>query len=166
MPEMYTTEEEAMQNSPVYHDWLVDQGRDAEARQVRLASDKIEEVKDLLGHVLRSMETSADNEQMAFTLADGRKFMLYHEQHCCESVSIDDVCGNLEDLVGLPLPSAEESTNGKDNPPDARREVIEGQESFTWTFYRFATVRGQVTIRWYGASNGYYSESVDFREIK
>ena len=38
-----------------------------------------------------------DNEVLVFTCDDGKKFYMYHQQDCCESVTIEDICGNLED---------------------------------------------------------------------
>lgn len=35
-----------------------------------------------------------------------------------------------------------------------------------WTFYKFASAKGYVTVRWYGESNGYYSTSVYFEEVE
>ena len=56
-----------------------------------------------------------------------------------------------------PLLVAEEVSSDGAPPPDRQW----GVDSYTWTFYRFQTIRGSVTVRWLGESNGYYSESVD-----
>ena len=93
-------------------------------------------------------------DEIRFETTNGRVFRLYHSQGCCESVDIEDITGDVEDLIGLPLLMAEEATS----PGDAG-------ESSTWTFYKFATAKGYVTIRWLGQSNGYYSEGVDFEEL-
>ena len=66
-----------------------------------------------------------------------------------------------DDLVGTPILMAEEVTNEPNVNPEGV-PIPEYQDCFTWTFYKFATIKGYVTIRWYGESNGYYSESVDF----
>ena len=76
-----------------------------------------------------------------------------------------DIVGDIEDLIGSPLLMAEEVTNEQNINP-AGVEVPEDQDSFTWTFYKLATIKGYVTIRWYGQSNGYYSESVSFEKIQ
>lgn len=115
------------------------------------------EVAELLGKTLvKIIGTDGDNE-ILFVCSDGSKYRMHHYQDCCESVTIEDVCGEFDDLIGNPLLMAEEATSDE-NPKDY-------DDSFTWTFYKFATVRGYVTIRWYGSSNGYYSESVDFEKV-
>jgi len=120
----------------------------------------METIKDLIGVVMVSVENDG-NEELVFTAEDGRKWKFYHEQDCCESVLIDDIIGELSDLVGSPICMAEEIDDGND---ESKKD--EYDTSYTWTFYKFATIKGYVTVRWYGTSNGYYSESVDFVEIR
>lgn len=111
----------------------------------------------------------ASNYQIDFVRADGSGFRMVHHQECCESVYIESIVGDLKDLEGEPILVAEESNN---EPPeqavanallDVERKSPD--DSHTWTFYKFATRKGYVDIRWYGSSNGYYSESVDIETI-
>jgi hypothetical protein len=83
------------------------------------------------------------------------RYVFYHDQNCCESVVVEDWTGDVEDLQGSPLLMAEAVSNY-----DAGKKE-EYDDSYTWTFYKFATIKGHVNVRWYGSSNGWYSESVD-----
>lgn len=122
-------------------------------------AENIEKFEDLKGHTLEKVERRGDDE-LVFTLNSGESYKLWHWQDCCEDVRIEDVVGELDDLVGSPLLMAEEAESENKNPEGVT--IPDYQDSFTWTFYKLATIKGYVTIRWYGESNGYYSESVEF----
>ena len=93
------------------------------------------------------------NDALYFEQEDGVYFVLTHIQDCCEDVEIESIDGDLDDLIGEPLLMAEEIIKVGGEPT---------LESNTWTFYKFATVKGYVTVRFLGWSNGYYSERVDW----
>ena len=116
--------------------------------------DRESEVKieDMVGKVFTSIRN--EDTELVFENATER-FVFFHQQDCCEHVSIEDVCGDLQDLVGEPLLLAEEVSG--ETPVDFNERDY---ESVTWTFYKFATRRGYVDVRWLGESNGYYSEGV------
>lgn len=113
-------------------------------------------------HIVRSPETKAYyNVLLRLVLTDGTWMSFVHYQDCCESVDLDDVDGALGDLVGSPITLAEEVSN----VPEKSKDPDDAEYgSFTWTFYRLATVKGYVTLKFYGSSNGYYSEGVDFEK--
>lgn len=110
-------------------------------------------IEELMGKTLISINKNYD--EIYFNTDDNKAYKMYHDQDCCESVIIEEVIGDLDDLLNSPITMAEEVSKFDED----------ACESGTWTFYKLATNKGYVTIRWYGSSNGYYSESVDFIEI-
>lgn len=112
----------------------------------------------LIGKTVQNIKIIGDKE-IIFTVSDKESYQMYHEQDCCESVTIDDICGDLSWLIGSPILRAEERVGDKEYNEDE-------DFSQTWTFYEFATLKGSVTIRWHGTSNGYYSESVQFEKME
>lgn len=109
------------------------------------------EISGLLGQTLKSITGNKGDTVVVLETTNGDRYVMYHEQERCEDVYLEDVAGELSDLVGSPLIQAEESSE----------DPTEGDfESATWTFYKLATINGYVTLRWFGQSNGYYSESV------
>lgn len=113
----------------------------------------------LIGKTLTAVIGGVGDDTLTFKCTDGSAFSLFHDQDCCGSVSVEDIAGDLSDIIGSPIVTAEESC-GDQNPADY--EPDEYVESFTWTFYKIDTAKGGVTMRWYGSSNGYYSENVSF----
>lgn len=120
---------------------------------------EVEQVRILDRFIGKIFQDVSENNrrELIFMLPDGEKYVFYHDQECCEEVLIEDICGNLANLVGSPLIMAEEITHEK---------VYGRCESTTYTFYKFATAKGYVTVRWCGNSNTFYSENVDFRIVK
>ncbi len=141
--------------------------------------EKEKPFEDLILETLTAIEKNDDGDRLTFKTLSGREFVMYHSQDCCEHVTVEEIIGDLEDVIGEPLLMAEcvsssepdditkwkrakekeeyEKQHGKDS-------YYTGNDSETWTFYKLATKKGFVTIRWYGSSNGYYSESVQFAE--
>lgn len=119
---------------------------------------------ELIGKVFTKIEVTKScndkDDMIVFICSDETRYEMFHEQECCELVNIEDIVGNIEDLLHSPIIMAEEETECCDNSKD------DEDDSWTWTFYKFATVKGYVTIRWYGSSNGYYGEEAAIYEIK
>lgn len=119
---------------------------------------------DLLGKVILNIHELSD--KITFEVAKvnlgqpviRENYTMQHSQDCCESVYIESIDGNLKDLIGSPILLAEEVCSNE----ALEGHDVDADDSFTWTFYKLSTLKASVTIRWFGTSNGYYSESVDF----
>ena len=114
------------------------------------------EFEDLKGKTITNIiGLYSHSEMVIFETLENETYRMFHGQECCESVDVNDVCGDISDLLNTPILDAEECcSNG------------EHWGTFTWTFYKLSTIKGDVTIRWYGESNGYYSERVEFENVK
>jgi hypothetical protein len=112
--------------------------------------------EDLKGRTIKAIERGYD--ELKFAMDNGDLFVMHHSQECCESVYIEDICGDLDDLIDTPILVAEERT---EDEPDGEYGDISG-----WTFYELRTIKGSVTIRWLGSSNGYYGIGVSFDKLK
>lgn len=120
---------------------------------------------ELLGKVCTSVEVIQDADGEAdlirFACSDGYVYEMYHQQDCREHVHIESINGDILELVGNPILLAEERWSGNGDEYNLTKCLGDYEDSYTWTFYTLATIKGYIDIKWYGASNGYYSESVE-----
>lgn len=119
------------------------------------------DISDLINKTMVRVEQTevGDEDALVMETDDGMVYTFAHSRDCCESVTIESITGDLSDLVGSPLTMAEESSqDGKEAGLTFPNEYT--PDSSTWTFYKFATIKGYVDVRFFGESNGYYSEGV------
>ena len=114
------------------------------------------EFSDLVGEVLDTVDIDREENQILLTTRSGRRFMVYHEQDCCETVAISGQDGSFDNLIGKPIVEA------RDFAVDTGDDEIDSQ---TTTTLVFRADDQTVISRWIGDSNGYYSERVDIAEL-
>lgn len=138
--------------------------------------DREIEVTKLKGMVFERVVLDDRESKITFHPTSAKfevKYALEHQQSCCECVKLIDVTGDLSDLEGEPILQAEvvfsDKLDKKDIPKvraaSPKLDDIDVDHSFTWSFYKFATRKGRVTLRFFGTSNGYYSEKADVYEM-
>lgn len=120
---------------------------------------KIEKLPELDGRTLTAVEYNKDTDSLYLTFEDGSRWVMRHDQDCCEHVYLCDAANAVQELkecIGEEIESVERAF--QENP-------FAG-ESSTWSFYKFnfGYLYGP-TLRWVGESNGYYSETADFYRL-
>lgn len=107
-------------------------------------------VEDMIGHIFTSV--SNDGRFINFEMKDNIKLELGVPEDCCNHGEVEDIIGELSFLENSPILMAE-SVNNHDFENKDKKTDYEN----TWTFYKFATIKGYVTIRFFGSSNGHYA---------
>lgn len=115
-------------------------------------------LSELVGKTIVRLEQVNDWSELRFFCSDGTVYALFHIRECCETVYLEDVNGELSWLLDTPILMADEAEE------ETGTEEEYGTR-YRWTFYRFATRKGYVDLRFLGLSNGYYSEKMDFIRI-
>lgn len=113
------------------------------------------EFRQLIGKTILSIENGEEGDENIIFNTDEHSYCSYHSQSCCETVAIDRIEGNINDILNSPILEATETYDSENNPP-------EYHDSFTWTFQKIKTTKGEVTFVWLGESNGWYGETPYF----
>jgi hypothetical protein len=111
---------------------------------------------ELVGKIFVSHEVCQYKESIKFFDEYGNYYLFYHDVQCCEHVYIEDICGDLDDLMDSEILQSEMVSS------EMTDEDIEKQghknDFGEWYFYKLATIKGSVTLRWCGISTNYSTE--------
>jgi hypothetical protein len=113
------------------------------------------DLNNLVGATILSVEgCSIGSDNVTFHTDKGDLRLYFDNDYygpCCVDVRVEDVNGDLPDLVGGIVSVAEERSNQEGDRGDYRTK---------WTFYTIRTTKGDLDMRWLGKDNGYYGVSV------
>ncbi|MDL2250486.1 hypothetical protein LJC51_07535 [Lachnospiraceae bacterium OttesenSCG-928-J05] len=116
----------------------------------------LEIYEELLASPVIKVECQAFDYELHFYLENGKHYKFFHDPVSDESALITDITGNLDDLRGqLIIAELVDNYDEMDSYGDI----------FEWTFYKFATAKGYVTVRWEGHGTTWYSTSVELVEV-
>lgn len=92
------------------------------------------------------------SQEVYFECEDGTKYFLYHYQVCSEKVYIEEIAGNINDIIGCKINIADVVTSGNSN-------------IFLQTFFTLSSDKGSLIFRWIGESVGSVLVDVSFNEV-
>ncbi len=102
-------------------------------------------------------ENYKQSDKIIFKCTDGTYEMYYTDSF--EEVSIDSIEGELSNLIGSEILLAEEVQRDKNEPVSPQDEYRE------WTFYKLATQKGHVDIRWIGEDVSFYAITISLFKV-
>ena len=117
-----------------------------------MANNYLYDEQIIVGKTVKSIVNN-NNKELLLDFTDGSRGVFYHGQDCCESVYIQE----SDDLSLLEAATITAITKEETDASEY------SYDSSTLTTLLFVSKIGKVKVTWLGISNGYYSESVDFK---
>ncbi len=71
------------------------------------------EFTELKGKTLTSININDLKDNIIFITSEKDRYMMLHERDCCKSVTIEDISGDLCDLLESPIAVVEEVINNR-----------------------------------------------------
>lgn len=129
-------------------------------RRIQMTNENLQK---LVGKTIVELNCEKGRDFVAAKTDCGLLFEFYNDDY--GSVHLEDITGDIDDLIGTPIIMVEEVTNREEISDTS---VVYNDDTHTWTFYRLESRKGLVVLRFFGTSNGYYSESVtiDITDLK